>query len=181
MTELVPGGKIHIVEYDARWPEMFVREAERIRVALGERALRIEHVGSTAVPDLAAKPVIDVVLVVADSREESAYAPELEAVGYKLSIREPEWYEHRMFKGSQPETNLHVFSQGCVEIERMLAFRDWLRGNEADRELYARTKLALSQKRWERVQDYADAKTEIVAQIMTRALAGEKQKVIPAL
>lgn len=181
MTELVPGGKIHIVEYDARWPEMFAREAKRVRAALGERALRIEHVGSTAVQGLAAKPVIDVVLVVADSSEESTYAPELEAAVYRLCIREPEWHEHRMFKGSQPEVNLHVFSQVCVEVQRMLAFRDWLRTNAAGRDLYAHAKLELSQKSWKRVQDYADAKTSVVEQIMSRALAGEKQKVIPAL
>lgn len=153
---------------------MFAREAERIRAALGERALQIEHAGSTAVPGLAAKPVIDIVLAVADSRDESGYAPALEAAGYRLIIREPEWYEHRMFKGSQPETNLHVFSSGCPEIDRMLIFRDWLRANAADRDLYARTKRELSQRRWERVQDYADAKTAIVAQIMARAQAPRK-------
>ena len=174
VTELAQGGKVAIVDYDPQWAEIFVREAERIRAALGECALQVEHAGSTAIPGLAAKPVIDVVLVVADSREESAYAPALEAVGYRLTIREPEWYEHRMFKGSQLETNVHVFSRGCPEIERMLIFRDWLRANAADRDLYARTKRELSQRWWERVQDYADAKTAIVAQIMGRALAAKK-------
>lgn len=170
VSDLAPEGKIRIVEYDPRWPEMFATEAERIRAVLAERALRIEHAGSTAVPGLAAKPVIDIVLVVADSRDEPEYTPALESAGYHLCIREPEWFEHRMFKGSQPETNLHVFSRGCPEIERMLIFRDWLRANATDRDLYARTKLALSRKRWDRVQDYADAKTAIVAQIMARAL-----------
>lgn len=174
VTELAPGGKIHIVEYDPRWPEVFAREAERIRVALGECALQIEHAGSTAVPGLAAKPVIDIVLTVADSREEFRYVPALEAAGYRFCIREPEWYEHRMFKGSQRETNLHVFSRGCPEIDRMLIFRDWLRANAADRDLYARTKIELTHRRWERVQDYADAKTAMVAQIMARAIAAKK-------
>lgn len=175
MTEPAPAAvKITVVEYDPRWPEIFAREAERIRVALGERALQIEHAGSTAVPGLAAKPVIDIVLAVADSREESAYAFALEAAGYRLTIREPEWYEHRMFKGSQPQTNLHVFSSGCAEVERMLIFRDWLRANAADRDLYARTKLELSQRGWGRVQDYADAKTAIVAQIVARAQSARK-------
>ncbi|MGC1105981.1 MAG: GrpB family protein [Candidatus Acidiferrales bacterium] len=175
MTEpAAVAGKITIAEYDPRWPQIFAREAEGIRDALGKRVLRIEHAGSTAVPGLAAKPVIDIVLVVADSREESAYAPELEAVGYRLCIREPEWYEHRMFKRGDPETNLHVFSQDCPEVDRMLIFRDWLRANAADRDLYARAKLALSQKRWERVQDYADAKTSIVEEIMGRALANRR-------
>lgn len=173
VTELAPEGKIRVVEYDLRWPEIFAREAERIRAALGEHALQIEHAGSTAVPGLAAKPVIDIILAVTDSREESAYAPALEASRYRLTIREPEWHEHRMFKGSEQETNLHVFSRGCPEIKRMLIFRDWLRANAADRDLYARTKLELGQRRWERVQDYADAKTAIVEEIMSRALAAK--------
>lgn len=175
MTEAAPvAGKIAVVEYDPRWPEIFAGEAERIRHALGECALRIEHAGSTAVPGLSAKPVIDIVLVVADSRDESAYAPALQAVGYRLCIREPEWFEHRMFKGSQQETSLHLFSRDCPEVDRMLVFRDWLRGNVADRDLYASAKLTLRQKHWERVQDYADAKTSVVEQIMKRVLVGKK-------
>lgn len=175
MAEPAPAeGKVTVTDYDPRWPEVFAREAERIRAALSDRALRIEHAGSTAVPGLAAKPVIDIVLVIADSRDESTYAPALEAAGYRLCIREPEWHEHRMFKGSKPETNLHVFSNGCPEVDRMLIFRDWLRANAPDRDLYARTKIELSQQRWQRVQDYADAKTGIVEQIMSRALAGRK-------
>lgn len=175
MTEPAPiAGKITVAEYDPCWPQIFAREAKRIRAALGERALQLEHAGSTAVPGLAAKPVIDVVLVVADSREEASYVPALESAGYRLCIREPEWFEHRMLKSSQPETNLHVFSNGCPEVERMLIFRDWLRANDADRELYARAKLALTRQQWERVQDYADAKTGVVEQIMSRALASRK-------
>jgi len=107
---------------------------------LGQHALRVEHVGSTSIPGLTAKPIVDIVLVVADSRDEAAYAPALEKAGYKLRIREPEWHEHRMFKGGDDKVNLHVFSTGCPEVDRMLGFRDWLRCNEEDRELYARTK-----------------------------------------
>lgn len=142
-----------------------------MRAALGERALRIEHAGSTSVPELAAKPVIDIVLVVADSGDEDSYAPDLESTGYVLRIREPEWYEHRMFRGSEPDVNLHVFSFGCPEVDRMLLFRNWLRQNAADRELYQRTKLALARQEWGQVQDYADAKTAIVAEILARAEA----------
>jgi GrpB-like predicted nucleotidyltransferase (UPF0157 family) len=161
--------RIPIVEYDPRWPELFAREADRIRSVLGSEALRIEHVGSTSVPGLAAKPVIDLLLAVADSAREVAYAPALEAAGYALRIRELDWYEHRMFKGPDTDINLHVFSSGCAEIDRMLLFRDWLRSNAADRDLYARTKLALAQKDWTEVQHYADAKTAVVAEITARA------------
>lgn len=133
--------------------------------------MRIEHAGSTSVPGLAAKPVIDIVLVVAHSADEDAYLPGLQSAGYVLRIREPEWYEHRMFRGSEPAVNLHVFSAGCSEVDRMLLFRDWLRANAADRELYQCTKLALAERRWGELQDYADAKTAIVAEILARAQA----------
>src|SRR5262249_19163389 len=107
-------GGILIVDYDPQWPETYHREAERIRAALGRQALRIEHTGSTSVPGLAAKPVIDVLLVVAESTDEDAYVPALEAVGYVLRIREANWHQHRMFNGPDTEVNLHVFSSGCL-------------------------------------------------------------------
>src|SRR5580704_16272685 len=161
--ELKPlSGGILIVDYNPQWPQLFAREAERIRAVLGSLALRIEHAGSTSVPGLAAKPIIDLLLVVADSAQEDTYAPAMEAAGYVLRIREPNWYEHRMFKGPDTDINLHVFSSGCPETERTLMFRDWLRGNAADRDLYARTKVALSQKKWTYVQNYADAKTAVI-------------------
>ncbi len=168
--ELKPlSGRILIVNYDPQWPELFAREADRIRAVLGDRALRIEHTGSTSVPGLAAKPVIDMLLVVTDSANEDAYVRNLQAAGYVLRIRESNWYEHRMFQGSDAEINLHVFSSGCPEIDRMVMFRDWLRSNATDRDLYARTKLALAQKEWKYVQNYADAKTVVIEQIITRA------------
>ncbi len=173
--ELKPlSGRILIVDYDPQWPALFAREADRIRAALGHRALRIEHSGSTSVPGLAAKPIIDVLLVVSDSADEGAYVPALEAAGYVLRIRETNWYQHRLFKGPDTEINLHVFSSGCPEIDRMLMFRDWLRSDAADRDLYARTKLALAQKEWEYVQNYADAKTVVIEEIMARARAVRK-------
>jgi GrpB-like predicted nucleotidyltransferase (UPF0157 family) len=161
--------RIAIVEYDPTWPTLFAREADRIRDALGLRALRVEHAGSTSVPGLVAKPTIDMILVVMESAAEDAYVPALEAAGYVLRIREPGWHEHRLLKGQDTQVNLHVFSHGCPEIDRMLMFRDWLRTSAADRELYARTKLALAEKEWGCVQDYADAKTAVVEEIIARA------------
>ena len=173
--ELKPlSSRILIVEYDPHWPDLFAREADRIRSLLGSRALRIEHAGSTSVPGLAAKPFIDLLLVVADSAAEDAYAPALEAAGYVLRIREPNWYQHRMFKGPDTDINLHVFSSGCPEIDHMLVFRDWLRSNAADRDLYARTKLALTQKEWKYVQNYADAKVVVIEEIIARARVDRK-------
>jgi GrpB-like predicted nucleotidyltransferase (UPF0157 family) len=163
-------GPIVFVEYDPAWPDQFDREATGIRAALGERALLLEHAGSTSVPGLAAKPIVDIVLAVPDSSSEDDYVPALEAAGFELRIREPDWYEHRMLKKAAPNVQLHVFSDGCVEIDRMLAFRDHLRTNEADRELYERTKRELGTRHWEYVQDYADAKSEVVEDILRRAL-----------
>jgi GrpB-like predicted nucleotidyltransferase (UPF0157 family) len=109
---------------------------------------------------------------VPDSADEDAYGPALEAVGYVLRIREPDWFEHRVFKGPDTDVNLHVFSAGCPEIEHMLRFRDRIRENDADRELYERTKRELAAKKWKYVQDYADAKTVVVEEIVARALRG---------
>jgi len=162
-------GPITLVEYDPRWPALFEREAARIRRALGDRALQVEHVGSTSIPGLAAKPRIDVVLAVEDSADESAYVPALEAAGYVLRIREPDWYEHRVFKGPDTDTNLHTFTLGCAEIDRMILFRDWLRSHADDRLRYEGRKRELAVRTWTHVQDYADAKTEVVDEILARA------------
>jgi GrpB-like predicted nucleotidyltransferase (UPF0157 family) len=171
IDQLLPlSSKIQIVEYDPRWPDLFRREGDRIRATLGDCARLIEHVGSTSVPGLPAKPVIDIVLVVVNSADEAAYVPPLEAAGYVLRIREADWFEHRMFNGPDTDVNLHVFSAGCREIDRMLRFRDWLRQHTADRDLYARTKRALAKEDWKYVQNYADAKTAVVEEILGRAL-----------
>ncbi|WP_052745688.1 GrpB family protein [Allosalinactinospora lopnorensis] len=162
------GGWVHLVDYDPKWPYLFQREAERIREFLGGKALRVEHVGSTAVPGLVAKPCVDVLLVVADAANEDAYLPSLEQAGYTLHIREPGWHEHRVFKGPDVNMNLHVFSDGSVEVDRMLRFRDRLRADSDDRGLYAQAKRALVEKKWERVQDYTDAKSGIVEEIIAR-------------
>jgi GrpB-like predicted nucleotidyltransferase (UPF0157 family) len=160
---------VRLAEYDPEWPRLFRREADRIRAALGERARRIYHVGSTSVPGLAAKPIIDLLLVVADSADEPAYVPDLEAAGYVLRIRESDRHEHRMFKGPDTDINLHVFSEGSSEIDRMLRFRDRLRTDEGDRDLYERSKRMLARRTWRYVQDYADAKTQVVEDIISRA------------
>lgn len=168
--ELTPlADPIQIVDYDPQWPRLFQGEADRIRGALCGRALLIEHAGSTSIPGLAAKPRIDIVLVVAGSADEPAYVPALEAAGYVLRIREPDWYQHRVFKGPDTDTNLHVFSLGCPEIDRMLLLRDHLRRNESDRRLYERTKRELARKDWKYTQNYADAKTAVVEEIIARA------------
>jgi GrpB-like predicted nucleotidyltransferase (UPF0157 family) len=161
---------IALVEYDPKWPMVFSSEAQRIAKAVGDRALRIEHVGSTAVPNLVAKPIIDILLIVESSANEALYVPALEGLGYVLRVREPEWHEHRMLRAQRDVTiNLHVFTKDDDEAERMLAFRDWLRNNPQDRDLYAETKRKLASQNWKYVQNYADAKSKVVESIIKRA------------
>lgn len=175
--ELTPYAVPVIVEdYDPRWPSWFEQNRAKITAALGERALLVEHTGSTSVPGLAAKPVIDILLVVADSADEGGYLPALEAAGYCLRIREPDWLEHRLLRrrvadGDPHDVNLHVFAHryAADEITRMLGFRDWLRTHDEDRDRYAAVKRELAKRRWKYVQHYADAKTEVIREIHTRA------------
>lgn len=164
-------GPIEIVPYDPEWPLRYDRFASEIRGVLGERVRGLEHVGSTSVPGLSAKPIIDIVLVVQNSADEAGYVPALATAGYVLRIREPEWYEHRVLSTGDLSANVHVFSEGCPEIERMVRFRDWLRNQAADRELYEQTKRRLASRTWKYVQNYADAKGEVVQAIIARANA----------
>lgn len=165
---------VEIVDYDPEWPRCYERLAARLRAALGGTLRSVAHKGSTAVPGLAAKPVIDILAEVADSAAESEYVPILERHGYHLRIREPDWYEHRMLcqrvgEGDPVSVNLHVYTEGCPEIERNLVFRDWLREHPEDRDRYAALKRELATREWRFVQDYAEAKTEFIEEIIAKA------------
>jgi GrpB-like predicted nucleotidyltransferase (UPF0157 family) len=162
---------IVIADYDPAWPERFSREEAKIRAALGEAARSVEHIGSTSVPGLAAKPIVDVLLVVGDSGDEASYLPALEGAGYVLRVREPDFDEHRMFRTPEQDVHVHVFSSGSPEIERFLLLRDRLREDQGDRELYARTKRDLACRDWPSMQHYAEAKTEVIEGIVARAIA----------
>ena len=162
---------IEVVDHDPGWAQRFAVEAERIDAALGGREQLIEHIGSTAVGGLAAKPIVDILLVVDDAADERSYLPALEAAGYVLRVREPDFYEHRMVRTPAKDVHVHIFSPDSPEIERYLTLRDRLRRDTADRELYARTKRRLAAKRWPTMQHYAEAKTEVIEAILARAAA----------
>jgi GrpB-like predicted nucleotidyltransferase (UPF0157 family) len=134
--------EIQVVEYDERWPADFARVRARVEEALGGSVLELNHVGSTSVPGLPAKPVIDVDLVVADPGDEAAYVPQLTAVGFVHTIREPWWHGHRLLKHTDPMTHLHVFGPDCPEVVRHQMFRQWLVDHPDDLALYADTKRA---------------------------------------
>jgi GrpB-like predicted nucleotidyltransferase (UPF0157 family) len=137
-----PPESVMIVPYDPQWPHLYDTLAEQIQLTLGEKLLEVEHVGSTSVPGLAAKNVIDIDLTVADPRDESTYIPALEKIGYVLTIREPSFHQHRCLRLPKPRVNLHVFGRDCPEIIRHRMFRDWLRTNAEDRALYEGAKRA---------------------------------------
>jgi GrpB-like predicted nucleotidyltransferase (UPF0157 family) len=158
--------EIVIADYDSAWPTRFQREHERLRRALAATALRIEHIGSTAVPGLAAKPVIDVLVVVADPEDESALVPALEAAGYELRVREP---AHRMFRTPERDVHVHVWADADPEVDRHLAFRDRLRSSPEDRAAYEQLKRNLATREWCDMNQYADAKSELIAEILSRA------------
>jgi len=167
-----PDVDLVLQDYDPSWPDAYAAIAQRVRDALGLRALSVEHIGSTAVPGLVAKPVIDVDLLVADPDLEQSYVPQLEAAGFVLRLREPWWYRHRMLRLDEPRVNLHVFGHDSPEPLRHRVFRDWLRLSSEDRELYAAAKSAAvtaSTFLGEDVEHYNDRKSGTVREIYGRA------------
>jgi GrpB-like predicted nucleotidyltransferase (UPF0157 family) len=160
--------RVTIADYDPAWPARFERRAAQLRMILGDRARLIEHIGSTAVPGLAAKPIIDIVVGIDDPDDEDAYLPDLEAAGYDLRVHGP---EHRCLRIGEPDepVNLHCYPPDHVEVRRYLAFRDSLRASEADRDLYAATKRELAKREWRDMNYYAEAKRPVIDEILARA------------
>jgi GrpB-like predicted nucleotidyltransferase (UPF0157 family) len=170
LDEVLIGGREHVaitvVDYDQQWPRRFEDAAERVRGVLGDRALSVEHIGSTSVPGLAAKPIVDMLLTVADVTDEAAYVPTLESIGFVLRVREP---GHRMLRTLGRDTHLHVYEADRAEVRDYLDLRDWLRVDAEDRARYAAEKRRLAEHPWRDMNDYADAKTDIIREILTRA------------
>jgi len=169
--------QVSVVEYAERWPMRFREIAERLRRALGEDVVvGVEHIGSTSVPGLAAKPIVDVLLTVADVSDEAAYVPALESAGFLLRVREP---AHRMVRTPAQDVHVHVYEPGRQEVRDYIDLRDWLRVDAEDRALYAATKRTLARQRWNDMNDYADAKTEVIHDILARARAWRSGAMVP--
>jgi len=160
--------QLAVVGYDEGWRDAFLDQEERLRTALGTAAVRVEHIGSTSVPGLAAKPIIDIVVAVGDITAEEEYLLPLLAAGYELRTREP---GHRLVRTAARDVHVHIMQEGDPGIDRYLVFRDRLRADADDRELYANTKRALLERGFDDMNAYSDAKTEVVAAIMARAAA----------
>lgn len=174
LDEVLIGGRearpIIIADYDPAWAERFQQERARITTALGRLALRIEHIGSTSVPGLAAKPIVDILVTVEDVEGELFDAP-LVSAGYVLRVREP---GHRMYRTPERDVHVHLYRDDAPECDRYLVLRDWLREHEEDRARYAAVKRELSQQSWGDMNEYADAKTGVVHEILARADAARR-------
>lgn len=154
---------------DPRWPDVFEQHRERIAQALEPSDVDIEHIGSTSVPGLAAKPIVDIVVAVVDITAEEDYLPPLIAAGYELRVREP---GHRLVRTPARDVHVHLYERGAAEIDEYLLLRDHLRADAADRALYENTKRTLLTRRWDDMNDYAEAKTDVIRAIKKRARAG---------
>lgn len=159
---------IEVVEYDDSWLAKFSALAAVIGRALGSAALSVEHIGSTSVPGLAAKPIVDVLLTVASVEDEASYVPALEQAGFVLRVREP---NHRMFRTPAKDVHLHVYEPGRQEARDYRQLRDWLRSSEPARTLYGETKKRLAEMPWPDMNYYADAKSGVIAQLLAEARA----------
>ena len=164
---------VEVVAPDPAWPQWYAAARDRVVAALGDRVLAIEHVGSTAVPGLWAKPMIDIDLTVADSADEDVWLPDLESAGFVLRVREPGWEEHRVLRGLVPTTNLHVFSPGAREPRRHRMFRDWLRAHPEDRDRYARVKREVAARGFTDSMLYNNAKAWFVYDVYEKVFAGD--------
>jgi GrpB-like predicted nucleotidyltransferase (UPF0157 family) len=161
-------GAVEIVAYDPRWRTRFEAERQGIAAALGPLARRIEHIGSTSVPDLAAKPIIDVLVEVDDPGREEGDSRPLKTAGFELRVGEP---RHRIFRTLARDVHVHVWPTGCSESTDYLTLRDWLRTHAEDRRLYESTKRELAGRPWRDMNYYAEAKSPVIAEIMARARA----------
>jgi GrpB-like predicted nucleotidyltransferase (UPF0157 family) len=169
-----PSVDVRVVQPDPDWPRQADSVIARIRDTLGSAVVGIEHVGSTAVPGLPAKPVLDLDLLVVDPDDEASYVPLLEATGFALVVREPWWYRHRLLRGTDPDVNLHVYGTESAESARQRLFRDWLRTHPEDRDRYAAAKRAASARSaevGEHVQQYNARKQAVLRDIYARLFA----------
>jgi GrpB-like predicted nucleotidyltransferase (UPF0157 family) len=170
-AELIGGAEkleVELHSHDDRWAAMYLDHRRRILDALSAVDVEIEHIGSTSVPGLAAKPIIDIVVTVAAITAEEDYLDPLLTAGYELRVREP---RHRLVRTPSRDTHVHVFERGDPAADEYLLLRDHLRSDADDRALYESTKRDLLSRRWDDMNDYAEAKTDVILAIKARARA----------
>lgn len=166
---------VEVVAPDPAWPQAYAALRDQVVAALGERMLALQHVGSTSVPGLWAKPMIDVDLTVEDSGDEDAWLPDLQAAGFELRVRQPEWEEHRCLRGRAPAANVHVWSPGAREPQRHRMFRDWLRDHPEDRDVYAAVKREVAARGFTDQMLYNNEKAWVVYDLYEKIFAADPE------
>jgi GrpB-like predicted nucleotidyltransferase (UPF0157 family) len=177
MPELVGGAEplqVQLRDYDPRWALIYLDQRTRILDALAGQDVEVEHIGSTAVPGLAAKPVVDIVIAVPDITAEEDYLDQLVKAGYELRTRER---EHRLVRTPERDVHVHVYERGSPAVAEYLLLRDHLRTNGEDRAIYAGVKQALMRQSWDDTNDYAAAKNDVITAIKARARAANSRRV----
>lgn len=158
--------RVSVVEYRPEWPRVFEDEKKVVEAALGGVAARVEHVGSTAVAGLAAKPVIDIMVGLEDFSTADSLVPKIQALGYEYVQKYEDVMPFRRFflkdRGGVRTHQIHMVGTDTEFWERTLLFRDYLRQNPGVAAAYAALKKELAQREWEHVNDYAGAKTEFI-------------------
>lgn len=170
-VEIVGGPEkleVGLGDYDPAWVPAFRQHRRRILGALVALDVDVEHIGSTAVPGLAAKPIVDIVVAVPDITAEEEYLDPLLTAGYELRVREP---GHRLVRTPTRDVHVHVYERGDAAVDEYLLLRDHLRADADDRAVYEGVKRALISRQWDDMNDYADAKSEVILAIKARARA----------
>ena len=167
--ELIGGEEhreIKVIPYSPDWPKRFEKEKQKIQAALGRYVEYIDHIGSTAVPGLSAKPIIDIQVSVADPDDESKLLLQMQKQGYVLRVREK---GRRMFRTPELDVHIHVCKVSSDWERRHLLFRDWLRHDSADRKAYQKLKERLAKEDWRTMNHYAGAKSDLIREITSHA------------
>ena len=161
--------QVEVVPYDPAWPQLFEEEAARIKQALGENCCEIHHIGSTSVPGLKAKPLIDILPVVYDLQKVDQATPLMEAMGYEDKRDFGIAFRHFFCKRQERRThNVHIFEIGSPEIEKHLIFRDWMRTHEGDRREYAQIKQQLADQFPDDSMAYSLGKNKFIKDILQK-------------
>jgi GrpB-like predicted nucleotidyltransferase (UPF0157 family) len=162
----LPKNNIEVVSYNPNWPAMFEVEARLIKEALGSNCVTIHHIGSTSVPGLSAKPIIDILPVVRDILEVDKATKAMERLGYEAKGEYGIAFRRYFQKGKDVRThNVHVYEEGDPEIDRYLRFRNWMRSHDDDARSYAKLKLELATKFPQDILQYCFGKDAFVANI----------------
>ena len=160
---------ITVVEFDREWPARFASWRDLIARSLGRSTLRIDHIGSTSVPGLMAKPIVDIQISVSDISDEERYVPELERLGVQLRSRDDLHRYFRPFADRPRNVHVHVCPAGSEWERRHLLFRAYLRANPAPRVVYVEAKREAARVWMDDGWAYTDAKSGVILDIMEEA------------